>query len=803
MVVSIASLSSISGCSSGGGCSRAFSPSASTPSSPNPDNPRHIRKEVSVEVVYPDGSAISGVEISCDNAAVKIVSAVTDEQGRYSFYIDMPDGTSFTLNFHKDGYVIASVPVTIGENGITEADGTILYQVATVGYVPLNNDGTQGKITDFFAENIGIYNGPMDIVTSPDWQKMYIADSFNHRIRVLNTSTGELSTLAGSAISGYREGAGSEARFWEPLGMAVTADGKTLYVSDQVNSCIRKVDTATGQVSLVAGTPGISGLQNGGNYNAKFNQTGMIALSTDESALYVADSQNKVIRKIDLTGANGVTTVGSAFSNSVYGVTVVNNGTKDMLYVAATFEHKIYSMDPANGAKTFIAGSTQGYLDGAGNTARFYVPVGIRSSHSGRYLYVSDNSNNVIRKINLANNYVSTLSGSMPGGYSEGTASMSKFLAPAGLIISNDDQSLYIADTSNNRIRKVDTASGESSKFSGGGRAGFQDGANGSSSVAFNGNVHDVAVTADCKTLYVSDIKSIWKVDLETKKAVEIAPVSYIGTAFTYNLSYGYSNRATSHKIILSHDEKTIYLADSTSNMIRSIDIQSGNSLIIAGNTAAGFADAAIGANARFNQPNGLALSAGGDALFVSDGNNHRIRKVVISSGATTTIAGSSAGFADGPSAAARFNLPTDVAVSPDYTSLYVADSYNHRIRKIALENNQVSTVAGNSSAGLEDGTGSSAVFDEPRGLALTADGTVLFVTDCRGGNIRKIDLATAKVTTYAGGTHIGYADGTAADALFYNPDGIAVTSDSKEIFIADEWNSMIRKAVAVFVTTY
>ncbi len=786
----------LSGCSSSN-CAQSFGP-GSPSGVPGP----FIRQIVTVDVRYLDGVPIADVAISSDNPAVRIGNAGTDMNGYYTFELNVPDGTVFSLNFSKPGHVISSDDiVTVGTDGIHEGN-TIIYPVFALGYIPLDDDSTEGRSTDFFAENIGIYNAPMDTALSPDGKKLYVSDSFNHRIRVVDMESGFLSTLAGSAISGYQEGFGAEARFWEPMGLALTSDGKTLYVSDQMNNCIRKIDTSTAEVSLVAGTPGSSGNQIGPNLSAKFNNTGMIALSTDESFLYVADSQNRIIRKIDLVGGGGVSNVGGAFPGEVYGVCVANDGAKDILYIAATFDYKIYSMDTQTGIRTFIAGSSDGWLDGAGAAAKFSIPVGIAVSTDRNYIYVSDNSTSTIRKIDLANgNMVSTLSSSTPG-YSEGP--LPEFLSPAGLKLFNNDAEMFIADTSNNRVRIMDMATGVSRKHSGGGRAGFVDGPPGESSLSFNGNIYSVILTDDSRTMYVSDIKSVWKIDVDTRDAVEIAGSCYVGTAYMYNLSYGYSNRATSHKIVLSLDEKTIYIADSTSNMIRSIDISSGASTVIAGNTTAGYKDdTAAGSAVRFNQPNGLALSKDGNFLYVSDGKNHRIRKVNIATGATTTIAGSSPSFADSVGILAKFNLPTDVVLSPDGSRLYVADSYNHRVRMIDLSDNNVTTIAGNASAGRQDGIGTAAVFDEPRGLALTSDGNLLFVTDCRGANIRRIKLATMAVATYAGGAASGFADGTGEEALFYNLDGLTVSRDSSQLFIADNWNSMIRRVVASYFGTY
>ncbi|SVE33009.1 uncharacterized protein METZ01_LOCUS485863, partial [marine metagenome] len=140
----------------------------------------------------------------------------------------------------------------------------------------------------------------------------------------------------------------------------------------------------------------------------------------------------------------------------------------------------------------------------------------------------------------------------------------------------------------------------------------------------------------------------------------------------------------------------------------------------------------------------------------VADYLNHTIRKIVISTGAVTTLAGStSSGSTDATGTAARFNRP--LGITTDGTNLYVADSYNHKIRKIVISTGVVTTLAGSTSHGSTNATGTSAKFYFPRGI--TTDGTNLYVADSSNNRIRKIVLSTGVVTTLAGSSS-GFADG-------------------------------------------
>jgi hypothetical protein len=161
----------------------------------------------------------------------------------------------------------------------------------------------------------------------------------------------------------------------------------------------------------------------------------------------------------------------------------------------------------------------------------------------------------------------------------------------------------------------------------------------------------------------------------------------------------------------------------------------------LAGSPEPGFSDGP-GRNARFDSPTGITVDQSG-ALVVADTLNHRIR-LVNPDGAVSTLAGGAAGDADGPAADARFSAPCGVAAGRDGT-VYVADTGNHRIR--AIKGGQVTTVAGGA-AGKADGPARAARFDGPSGIALTADGAALLITDTRNKAVRRLDLTTGIVST-------------------------------------------------------
>lgn len=203
-----------------------------------------------------------------------------------------------------------------------------------------------------------------------------------------------------------------------------------------------------------------------------------------------------------------------------------------------------------------------------------------------------------------------------------------------------------------------------------------------------------------------------------------------------------------------------------------------------AGGTA-GFADGK-GSAARFRTPNGLDVDTAGN-VFVADTGNHRIRKIA-PDGTVTTLAGGERGFKDGKAAEAQFDSPYGLAVKRDGT-VYVADTKNHRIRAIATDGT-VSTVAGGDGPGDRDGPPAEARFNLPFSVALDAlDGIVVADT----GNHRIRRMNSQKLVETLAGKAAGYKDGPTADALFNAPADVGLDARGR-IYVADLKNHAVRE---------
>ena len=247
----------------------------------------------------------------------------------------------------------------------------------------------------------------------------------------------------------------------------------------------------------------------------------------------------------------------------------------------------------------------------------------------------------------------------------------------------------------------------------------------------------------------------------------------------------------------ITTDGVNLYVTDPIANSISKIAIATGVVTRIAGSPATqawGYEDGP-GTVANFKRPQGITTD--GKNLYVADTFNHVIRKIVIATGVVSTLSGrwstsGAVGSDDGPAKDASFNAPR--GITTDGTHLYVSDSGNHTVRKIVIATGEVSTLAGTPSVvGSADGIGPAASFDSLTGI--TTDGTSVFVADAKNNSIRRIIIATGAVTTLAGqaGT-FGSEDGIGTRARFTGPYGLV--TDGSHVFVADAFNHTIRRIV-------
>lgn len=302
----------------------------------------------------------------------------------------------------------------------------------------------------------GLFNNPYAIAI--DAQKnLYVSDTTNHTIRKI-TPGRVVSTLAGSpGLTGSTNGTGSAARFNFPVGLAADAAGN-VYVADLRNSVIRKI-TPAGVVTTLAGTPGQFGTADGTGASARFFFPCGVAVDAAGN-VYVADTGNHLIRRVTPegvvttlagSGAAGTSdgTGSAARFSSPWGIAVDRGNS---LIVADSANHTIRRVT-FTGTVTTVAGTagTTGGQDGTGASARFNLPRGLSVDGSGN-IYVADYGNSVVRHITPAG-AVSTLAGSAGiVGAVDSVGSAARFFDPTDIVA--DGTTIYVADTSNNTVRR-------------------------------------------------------------------------------------------------------------------------------------------------------------------------------------------------------------------------------------------------------------------------------------------------------------------------------------------------------------
>jgi hypothetical protein len=636
---------------------------------------------------------------------------------------------------------------------------------------------------------------------------VYVSDTYNHLIRKI-TAAGMVTTLAGSAGDfGSADGTGSAARFDFPGGIAADTAGN-LYVADTYNCTIRKI-TAAGVVTTLAGSPGFEGNTDGTGSAARFNLPSDVAVDGSNN-VYVADTNNYTIRKV--TSAGVVTTLAgaagtagmtngtgtAALFNYPYGLTVDSGGD---VYVADTSNNTIRKITAA-GVVTTMVGTPGivGSADGTGTAGRFSAPEGVAADHTGN-LYVADTGNETIRQVTPAG-VVTTLAGTIGiKGQLDGTGSAAQFSSPIGLSVDSSGN-VYVADVGNNTIRRVSpggaaytTYSGVVTTFAGSvGNAGHADGTG--SAAQFN---NPAGLTLDSQdNLYVADagnntIRKITSAGVVTTVAGSPTDRSNLGRNGQIILA-----RFNAPNGVAVDSSNNIYVADAGNSEIRLITAAGVVSTLAGSAGFRGLTDG-VGSSAQFNIPEDLVLDSAGN-LYVADTYNDAIRKVT-PSGQVTTLAGltGNLGSTDGVNSQAQFNAPMGTAVDGS-GNVYVADTNNSTIRKIAASG-VVTTLAGAATdIGSTDGTGAAALFDRMEGAAVDSAGNI-YVADSGNNTIRMITPAGV-VSTLAGmaGT-TGSTDGTGTAARFIFPTGV-IADNSGNVYVADAVNNTIRKITSGGVVT-
>lgn len=655
----------------------------------------------------------------------------------------------------------AAVPVTLTGTA-TDAQGNKLIQSATVA---LTITGWAGHVRTLAGGpgGVGFEDGSgaadelqASAVVSDGAHTLYFSDKRGTALRSFGLDNQTVTTLLGGPYNfTVAEGDGMA---WDP-------SSNTMYIADALRNRVVAYTLGAGDLRVIAGGD-IPGHADGVGVAASFDFPHGLALSSDHTTLYVADTNNELIRKIDVASQT-VSTLAGQF-------------------------HVFRS------------------TDGVGTAATFCQPTGLAMDPAGLDLFITDQCGYVVRQLVVASATVSTVAGTGQIGQADGPAASATFLALSGLLVDphEDAHLLYVAD--GNEIRAVRLGANASVfTVAGNASAGQSDGGASSASFFTPTNFASLADATGPGTtsLFVADTDNglLRRVDLANPLTMTAASVSlevatiagqpsHRGDADGAGTGADFSGTSTatfSDPEGIVTDGEIAYVADSGNGAIRKIDLSTNTVTTVAG-PHQGFGDGPA-AQAAFFQNAGLAWVPSQNLIYIADTGNGAIRKLDLSTQTVTTIAGTNtSGFADGTLAQARFNHPFGILASPDGTKLYVADTGNNAIRLIDLAAGTVSTIAGNGGLGFQDGVGAAARFAEPNGLAFDASGQNLFISDFENQAIRQLNLATGQVSTLVGAAHhCGKQDGPAAQASLCAPAFIA--TDGRSLFWGDSNTGLLR----------
>lgn len=495
-----------------------------------------------------------------------------------------------------------------------------------------------------------------------DASGIYIADSTRNRVLRIDPASGVIATVAGRGEGQAGDGdlgPATAANLSNPISLALDRSSN-LFIVDFGNHRIRRVDAVTGIITTVAGTGGFETSGDNGPARAA-GLAGPIAVTVDAGGnLFIADHKDHRIRRVDAAtnviapiAGKGAPSYGGdhgpareAALSTPHGVVVDRSGN---LLILDSGNHRIRRIAASSGVITTAVGGPSG--DGGPATAAVLNAISGIAVDAAKNVYLSDAAANRVAKIAAGTRIITTFAGGAGAFFGDGGPAVGAGLNPRGLAIDRRGN-VYIADSSNKRIRRVDAAGrsidsiGDPSRFPIG-----------------------VAVDAS-EDLYTSDAveDAIRKINAATGSTTILALELAIDSA-----------------ALAADASGNVYFAEPERHRVRKLSVGGVIATVAGTSSVAGFAgDGAPAVNARLNRPSGIATDRAGN-LYIADTANHRIRRVDALTGIITTIAGNgSRGFAGdhGLATAAMLNEPSSLALDGAGV-LYIGDSGNERIRAV------------------------------------------------------------------------------------------------------------------------
>jgi DNA-binding beta-propeller fold protein YncE len=665
--------------------------------------------------------------------------------------------------------------------------------------------GPSQLVTSGLVDGIGtniLMQAPTGVSVSSDDSFALVADAGNRKIRKLEFSTGELTTInpTNGDDEAVSDGIYKDAFPFSPLGVCLSRDGSFALISDVENNKIRILVLSNNVMQTLAGrSNATTGDRDGVGVNATFDGPVGLSLSPDETYALVADSNNGKIRKVMLSNG-AVSTVAGPLP------------------------------DPDSGADDlddFLGGGGFSDADGAGCNATFNYPTDVRISPDGTFALVADRKNSKIRHLDLSRSpvLVSTFAGPRAGEYSSGDVDKAgenaTFYNPSGIAFSPDGSFCLVADMSNNKIRMIVTSTRAVSTLAGPGQGAYPSwphyDTDGPGNDARFFYPQSVIMSSSGVFAIVADTTNnkLRRIEMSSAVVSTLAgpPEGSLSISGTHD---GIGTNAKTNQpsdVCYSFDGTFALVADTNNNKIRKIEMSTGVMTTFAGapgsDTSRGDTDG-VKTSGRLNGLSGISIAPDDSYALIGDTDNHKIRKLDMSTGTLTTFAGPREGYsnffpefgADGTGYNATFYGPSGVSISYDGLFALVADTNNNKIRMIVISTRVVSTLAGPApgsfSSGSADGVGEDVRFSAPRGVSISRDGLFALIADTNGNKIRMLVISSGAVTTFAGpdsgSTAAGSLDGFGNDAQFYRPHSVKLSSNGVFALVADSRNNKIRR---------
>lgn len=642
--------------------------------------------------------------------------------------------------------------------------------------------------------------GPVDWITVDAQNQLLASDRGNH-IVIRRRKDGSYETVAGNGILGLSGDGGpaTSASLNTPSGLAVDALGN-VYFCDTGNHRVRRV-SPDGIITTISGSRAGFGGDGGLAVYALLNTPRGLALGPDGS-IYISDTGNNVIRRITRDGlistyagsrqpgSTGDGGPATAGSISPHAMTFGPDGS---LYFAEFDDHRVRRVT-RDGILLPVAGNgTRGYSgdNGQATAAALANPSGIAFDATGN-LYISEYGNFVIRRVS-PDGIIRPFAGSRTPGFSpDGTpAADARFMGTTGLSI-DSAQNIYVGDQFNFRVRVVDSGLHVSTVLGSGGYRNPPDGAPLSGS--FFNAPRGLAFDPDGNLIVVDlGAQRIRRLDADGT----FHTIAGSGTRGTFNNLAALETFFLDPVGVVVNSSGSVFVADTLGHRIRRID---GDRIsTIAGSGSAAFGgDGGPAGTASLNRPHGLALDAAGN-LYIADEFNHRIRRITPSGTISTVVGTGTAGSTGDNGQAAEATLRNPFAVAFDRTgNMYIAESQGHVVRRVDT-GGIITTIAGTGRAGFggDGGPARSALLNAPAALAFDASGN-LYIGERDGHRVRRIDTSGV-ITSIAGIGVSGFSgDGGRADQAALNgPNGGLAVDSSGNLYISDTGNNRIRVVTA------